>query len=295
MDFKKKYKKYKIKNQNLGNLINELSNNISKPKNTASNTASNTATNTASNNYFYNKSLQRYGDLAKFGLKYKCDKATHHKYYEIYPIYLEIYRNLQNKAMLEIGMDKKRSLYMWLDYFKYAHIYGLDIGFEDNGERHNIYQADQSNTEQLDSVKNKIIQQNKEIFFIIDDGSHICEHQIKTFNLYFEHLLMYGGTYIIEDIEVNYWTHGDLYGYNTNYGYKHNNSLVEYFKCIADDINSEFMTPENKKKQEDLIGSIIPFSVRQLIKLITFGKNCIIILKNDHEKDNRTYRFYDKL
>jgi hypothetical protein len=50
-------------------------------------------------------------------------------------------------------------------------------------------------------------------------------------------VIVEGGTYIIEDIETSYWTKGGLYGYETRYGYHHQNSLIEVFKDLLDDIN----------------------------------------------------------
>ena len=248
-----------------------------------------------STNGYLDKNIQKYGDFAKIGFKYKTDKVTHHNYYKIYPEYLEKYRKIKNMAMLEIGVDKSRSLYLWLDYFPNAFIYGIDIDAKESGDRYKVFKCDQSDLTQLEETKNKILNQKRDIFFIIDDGSHVSEHQILTFNNYFDTLLVNGGCYIIEDIETSYWTKNDIYGYKTNYGYHNKKSIIEIFKNVVDDINNEFLTNENKQKQEQNIGKIIPLSIRKMIKTITFGKNCIIIMKKDRMENDVEYRFSSNL
>jgi hypothetical protein len=90
-----------------------------------------------------------------------------------------------------------------LEYFPHSYIYGIDINEKKKGERYEILKADQSSTQQLRSVVEKSI--HHPIFFIIDDGSHVPEHQISSFDYLFQEVLMPGGTYIIEDIETSYW------------------------------------------------------------------------------------------
>ena len=168
---------------------------------------------------------------------------------------------------------------MWLELFPNAFIYGIDIGKQLNGSRHNVFKCDQSNINDLFNVKEKI--KSKNIFFINDDGSHIPEHQLLTFNTLFP-ILCEGGIYIIEDIETSYWTKNGLYGYKTRYGYKHPDSIIEIFKDVIDSINSEF-SKITKSRVNHL----------QFISNITFSKNCIIITKKKQEQ--RKYRFEGNL
>ena len=65
--------------------------------------------------------------------------------------------------------------------------------------------------------------------------------QVSTFDYLFCHLLLPGGTYIIEDVETSYWTQNGLYGYTTRYGYHHERSCVEVFKDLLDDVNGEYL------------------------------------------------------
>lgn len=235
------------------------------------------------------------GDMAIMGRLSNTDKITHHGYYRFYPRFLEHYRNISNCAILEIGVENEFSIKLWLDYFPQAFIYGIDINLENDGERFKIMKADQSSLTQLQKVKRQI---DKDLFFIIDDGSHIPQHQILTFNYFFP-LLMTGGTYIIEDIETSYWSRGGLYGYKTNYGYHNSKSVVEFFKFLIDDINTEFLKPIHKKTQSQIVDKFVSKLTRSWISSITFAQNCIIILKKTEEEkmlfDNRKYRFESRL
>ena len=155
-------------------------------------------------------------DFYKFGDQSKTDKIFHHAYHRFYPRFIEHYRKLPDKgmAMLEIGLESMKSIPLWTNYFPKAFIYGIDIGFSEIGDRYRIFQADQSDRSKLeDIVKNKI---NKAIFLIVDDGSHVPEHQVLSFDYLFEHLLLPGGTYIVEDIETSYWRKNGLYGYEVS-------------------------------------------------------------------------------
>ena len=215
------------------------------------------------------------------GEKYKTDKITHHKYHEIYPTYIEKFYQ-KSGGIIEIGLEPQwgnASLSMWLELFPKMHIYGLDRGTQNEfKDRYTILQCDQSYSEQLDKCAHKI---NHPIYFINDDGSHIPEHQLLTFNKLFP-LLEIGGVYIIEDIETSYWRKGSIYGYRTRYGKSHKNSIVEIFKKSIDGVNVEFsQSSKGQVEHQKEIGSI------------TFAKNCIIITKRDTEF--REYRFKNKL
>jgi len=193
--------------------------------------------------------------------------------------------------MLEIGIDQQHSLQTWLEYYTDAFIYGIDIGVELEGPRYTIFKADQSDLKPLETItKTKI---KHPIFLIVDDGSHIPEHQALSFNYLFSELLLPGGVYIIEDTETSYWTRGSLYGYQTRYGYRHPNSITELFKSLVDEVNKEFLTEANRNAQNRFIGGMLSAETRAAVSSVTFGQNCIIITKKTEEErayDGRTYR-----
>lgn len=228
----------------------------------------------------------------KYGIKYKTDKLTHHGYHRFYDMYLYPIRN-EKINLLEIGVDSERSFKMWLDMFPNATIYGMDIGFEKKYPRGEIFKGDQSKIEDLEHV----VEQTSKCQVIIDDGSHVPEHQLLTFNYMFNKCLDYGGTYIIEDIETSYWKDSELYGYPVSAGYNAKNSIVKIFKDVIDIVNFEFMNKTNLKKL--VSKSLISFNNLKYISSINFGGNCIIIKKMTlPEYDRyrkRQYRFADNL
>jgi hypothetical protein len=222
----------------------------------------------------------RNAEFFLIGIDCKSDKFWHHHYYNFYPKFIQHYKTIKNCAMLEIGVQSKYSLELWLKYFPNAFIYGIDINVSEESERYKIIKADQSDPVQID---NSIRIMNHPLFLIIDDGSHIPEHQLLTFDKMF-HILLPGGTYIIEDIETSYWSKNSLYSYKTQYGFKHPKSIIEIFKLIVDDINTLFLTEENKGIQNDIISSRISNENRKNISTITFTRNTIIITKKTKQE-----------
>ena len=85
------------------------------------------------------------------------------------------------------------NLFMWRDYFKNAHIYGIDIN-ENNLVNTTRISSFKSN--QIDSKNFNKHLINKSFQIIIDDGSSVPYHQIETFNNLINKLNK-GGFYII--------------------------------------------------------------------------------------------------
>jgi hypothetical protein len=216
--------------------------------------------------------------MLKYGQLYNTDKVTHHEYHKYYESVLKPYYN-SHGSILEIGLGTGVSLPMWQNLFKNAHIYGVDRDYEnDRNDRFTIYKGDQSNEEDLNRLANLL--RDKNVFFINDDGSHIPEHQLLTFNTLFP-MMVEGGIYIIEDIETSYWTKHNCYNYETRYGYKHPNSLIEIFKDAIDIVNREFINDK----------TCVPNKIlhSEYIESVTFARNCIIIKKNYNV--TRQYRY----
>lgn len=237
------------------------------------------------------------GDLATIGRKHGTDKVTHHGYYRFYPRFIEQYRSFSDEyGMLEIGVENCFSLQTWKDYFPNMFIYGMDINFSQEEPRARVYKVDQSKPDQLHNFID--LDLKHKLCFIIDDGSHIPEHQLLTFDIMFP-ILLPGGTYIIEDIETSYWSRGGLYGYSTRYGYKHPRSCIEVFKSILDDINREFLNTDARSELDRTVNRWVSAECRQMISTITFAQNCIIITKKTPEESkhfaDRRYRFQNHL
>ena len=144
--------------------------------------------------------------LQMIGKKYLTDKSsvTHSfngkSFLDVYESYFKDMRDEKIK-LLEIGILNGNSLRTWRDYFLNGTIVGLDIDpntmvFED---RIYTYQGSQS-----DENMTKLLKENYQSFdIILDDGSHINDLTLKSFELYFP-LLKSGGYYVIEDTHCTY-------------------------------------------------------------------------------------------
>ena len=74
---------------------------------------------------------------------------------------------------------------------------------------------------------------------IVDDGSHLNEHVIETFEVLFP-LLKDGGIYVVEDTQTSYWPD---YGGSSD-DLKNANTLMNFFKTLVDGLNhAEFIKP----------------------------------------------------
>lgn len=127
------------------------------------------------------------------------DKGGLHTYLETYDRLFEPFR--EGCFILEIGLALGDSLILWNEYFKKTQIFGIDISivFErpkikrKNDNYISIIEADATNPESLRKID------GFEFDIAIDDGSHMEQDQIATFNL-LKPKMKKGGIYIIEDI-----------------------------------------------------------------------------------------------
>lgn len=137
-----------------------------------------------------------------------------HNYTDIYEAYLGGFRNAEVK-ILEIGIGLKRkddpriahgkneggggSIKMWSRYFQNGKIYGVDLidGTFLNSDRVITLVADQGDENSLRALRKKLDDAPFDV--IIDDGSHVPDHQQMTIGVLFP-LLRSGGLYFIEDL-----------------------------------------------------------------------------------------------
>lgn len=148
----------------------------------------------------------------------KCLKILH----SYSPAYNEIFKDHRQeiKSLLEIGVGSKAvmkgivgdayapgaSLRSWKEYFPNAEIFGIDydssVLFQE--ERISCFYGDQSSVESLNEaikkIKNFTRDENFLFDVIIDDGSHVKNHMVLTYN-FLKQFLKPGGLYIIEDIK----------------------------------------------------------------------------------------------
>jgi len=151
----------------------------------------------------YNKLSAEYGSSTGEMVFTFSDKGSMHSYIELYERYFEPYRN--SVSLLEIGIMTGGSLLLWQKYFQKYQLFGLDISSSWNQVR--PFQAgleSDSNIKLLfgydskDETTISMLQSHK-FNFIIDDGDHSIDAQLKTFKNYWP-LLESGGSYFVEDV-----------------------------------------------------------------------------------------------
>ena len=142
--------------------------------------------------------LKKYENI---NTSYGTDKNTTHSYGNIYENKFEKYKHSASK-ILEIGFDSGASLQVYSEYFKNAKIYGIDIKdarheFVKKNNNINVYIGDATLKETINCFP-------YEFDIIIEDGSHLPEHQIQHFKDYCN-FVKKDGIYIIEDIHENFF------------------------------------------------------------------------------------------
>ena len=122
------------------------------------------------------------------------DKGTCHSYIDIYEKEMTKKSNID---ILEIGVKYGHSIKMWQDYFTDSNVYGIDIDLSivQFNDLQNVYVCNATSQQQIDSIFN-----DKKFDYVVDDGSHIIEEQIKAFNILWPRIKK-GGKYFIEDID----------------------------------------------------------------------------------------------
>jgi len=143
-------------------------------------------------------------------------------------MYDKLFAPFQDKpiTLLEIGVNRGRSLSVWEFYFSQASIYGIDIKKRkemlDRIHRSIVKMINQSDKKRLI----KFAEEHGPFDIIIDDGSHMMSHQIASFEALWPHVTS-GGLYVIEDTETSY-----VEKYIDS-----NPTCVEYFKNLVDILN----------------------------------------------------------
>jgi hypothetical protein len=161
-------------------------------------------------------------------------------YFNVYERIFEKYRsgfNCSNGTVrplrfLEIVVSHGGSLQLWRKYFgPDAVIYGIDIdqrcaSVDDADLRVRI--GSQDDPEFL----HRIIEEMGGVDVVLDDGSHIAEHQRASFDNLFP-LLSEGGLYVVEDVQTAYWRRWQG-------GYRRPGTFIELAKSIIDDMHARY-------------------------------------------------------
>lgn len=146
--------------------------------------------------------------LTMLANQYESDKGTNffhrHGFSKIY--HELFYDNRESiQSILEIGIFNGASLRMWRDFFPNAVIYGFDndsskINLTNDLPDTYTFLVDQGSRESLvNGIQNTGCDQ---FDIIIDDGSHMINHQQLTFGVLFPYVKK-NGQYIIEDLHTS--------------------------------------------------------------------------------------------
>ena len=160
--------------------------------------------------------ITRESSLTELANHFGSDKGTAtgdwgvaHGYTEVYERLL-VSRRHEPLRVLELGVWRGASLQMWENFFPNAQIIGVDNLFDVAVrplERAQVLVGDATDPEFLGTVLSRF--PNSTVDVIIDDASHVLEHQIASFQYLFPHLAP-GGFYIVEDIAGSHWDGGNL-------------------------------------------------------------------------------------
>lgn len=185
-------------------------------------------------------------------LGYYFKVAGTSKHSDAYKAISSIINRKKIKKILEIGIGGHANKYegglsilALKQFFPHSKIIGADIvekKFLDS-KRIKTIKLDQSNTEDLKETAKLY----GKFDLIIDDGSHFCDHQRKTFLNLFE-FLNDDGFYIIEDINNSYKIAGRG---SPDLNYEKNN--VTFFKDLVHVVNSNFLYKELQKNYKEFI------------------------------------------
>jgi hypothetical protein len=161
-------------------------------------------------------------ELCLLAEKYKTDKCIlyRHNYTPYYNEFLSPYKDTYTHVLelgvgfpgepgsgvmehvAKLGYEKGGSLRMWRDFFVHAEVWGFDNHpnaiFQDT--RIHTFLVDQTDKDSIQNICSK-----SQFDFILDDGGHIYNDQIKSFEI-LEPFLKKDGIYIIEDLNPEYWT-----------------------------------------------------------------------------------------
>lgn len=135
-------------------------------------------------------------EIGHFGEDIGCnDKNSTHTYTETYDKLFEPFRNGCN--FMEIGLALGDSIKLVDRYFENSTILGVDISVVFTPEQYrNDVRIIETDATKADFIRHV---EGLEFDIVIDDGSHMEQDQMASFEL-LKHKMKSGGLYIIEDI-----------------------------------------------------------------------------------------------
>lgn len=215
--------------------------------------------------------------LDNLAIKFGTDKSSLiHNYCEKYEKYFNFERNSSLK-ILEIGVFNGGSLKTWSEYYKNSLVVGIDINPNCKKYESGNIKIEIGSQDDQDFLK-QVVKKYGDFDLILDDGSHQQKHMIKSFEILFPNLKN-KGIYVVEDTCCSYW--GNYGG-----GFRKQDTVIEYFKTLIDDVNfngiySENFNPTVARREDMLIEQITKnnLKIRTDIESINFMNSIILINK----------------
>lgn len=132
-----------------------------------------------------------------------------HKKYSYFALYDRLFSPYRNTGatLLEIGVYKGASIKSWREYLgDGSTVVGVDVNpdcvqWDDPADRRHVRIGDQSDPAFLQRLGEEFGPFN----IVVDDGSHMTDHQIASFNGLFARYVAPGGVYFIEDTNTSLW------------------------------------------------------------------------------------------
>ena len=220
------------------------------------------------------------GDLPALATYFGTDKWGSHWYAQHYQTYFASLRR-KRLRLLEIGIggygapdQGGESLRMWKAYFPKAQIYGLDLVDKRVHDERRVTTVIGSQDDE--ALLRRLSESAGPFDIVIDDGSHVSAHIIKTFQVLFP-LLSENGIYVVEDTQTAYWA--DFGG--SRRGELTAPTSMNFLKSLADGLNyGEFV----RKADEPLY---VPSYFDEHIVAMHFYHNLVFIQKGlNNEKSN---------
>lgn len=159
------------------------------------------------------------------------DKRLHKwlHYFDIYERHFERFRDRPIK-MLEIGVHGGGSLDMWREYFHpSSQIVGIDINPDCSQHAHDNIEVHIGSQDDVRFLK-KVADQYGGFDVVLDDGSHVNSHVIKTFETLYDRVST-TGVYMVEDMHTSYRP-------RFGGGLRKNGTFIEFAKHKIDEINA---------------------------------------------------------
>lgn len=225
------------------------------------------------------RALDAYAQLDEMAKRYGTDKSSaHHNYTKIYAGLFENIRS-QVEGLLELGVGGKHykgvagsSLMMWRDFFPRAKVVGVDIDPSaqgDYGDRVDVVVGDQTRRSTINSAVEKL----PRLDIVIDDGAHINNLTISSFQFLFPKLVP-GGWYVIEDTQCG----GEMR--LGNYRTQMEDFLLEIVRGV--ETNGRILTKGNSADFEKISKDYILNPLERWVEYLSIYRGVYVIKKRDH-------------